>query len=101
MKNKKLDPLILSLIKADLVNTKLIVGLQQAGLGVENFYTDLAGSIFDLIGFLERDDDLFDHYYNLLGEFEEMDVYEFQERLNAITRKIYRRLLQEKEKRGS
>lgn len=49
MKNK--EKLILSLIKDDLINVKLVNGLNEAGLNADNYYLHLSDTIFKLMGF--------------------------------------------------
>lgn len=93
--------LITSLLKAELRNTKLINGLNAAGALVENFYTDLATDIFQLIGFQdsERDDELYDFYYNMLESLTEQETDDFLEDLHKLSLELYNELLLERIRR--
>lgn len=90
--------LILSLIKADMRNNKLITGLDNAGALVEDFYTDLGTVILKLVGFgdAERDDDLYDFYVQTMEELIDLEVSEFVEKLNYLAVDFYNELLSEK-----
>jgi len=87
--------LILSLIKADMRNIKLIKGLDKAGALVEYFHSDLGTIILKLIGFeeVERDDTLYDFYDKTLNRIIDIDVSEFMEQLNFLTVDFYNELL--------
>lgn len=63
-KNKKL---ILSLIKDDLVNTKLVNGLDALGLNAQDYLLHLSDTIFKLMKIDEdkKGEKLFEHYLHL------------------------------------
>jgi hypothetical protein len=90
--------LILALIKAELRNYKLIIGLEQAGLVVDRFFTCLDRNIMALIGFedYERDESLYERFDLLITPIENMEVDEFHHKLNQIALGVYAGLLKEK-----
>jgi hypothetical protein len=93
--------LILDLIKADMKNTRLIIGLEQAGMVVDDFYTELDALIFQLMEFEEeeKDDDLFEFYYNSKYELINIDIKLFQEQVFSLSVILYEELLKEKARR--
>lgn len=102
-KNLKINKdLVLSLIAAELRNNKLIKGLQDAGMVVEDFYGDLGTRILELIGFTEEErnqDELYDFYNQNLNELIDVNLEEFQEKLKLLALEFYNRLLLEKLRR--
>jgi hypothetical protein len=49
MTSKKEKKLVISLIKDDLVNRKLLIGLDDLGLRPTDYYLNLSDTIFSLI----------------------------------------------------
>ena len=88
--------LILSLIKADLVNSKLIAGLENIGLTSEDFYLDLSIPILKLIGFQDRDDELNTFYLNILTRLIQDNSDNFRLQKNKLAIEFYAELLAEK-----
>lgn len=86
---------ILSLIKADMRNIKLISGLDKAGALVEHFYTDLSMVILKLIGFedAERTDELYAFYDKKMNILIDVSVSEFVDQLNYKAVDFYNELL--------
>ena len=83
--------IILRLIKADFCNNKLIFGLENAGMDLQDFHGDLETVILFLMGFdLEnREDELHDFYYEKMRELLDVDVKIFRERLDGLTEEMY------------
>ncbi len=91
--------LILSLIKADMCNNKLITGLEKAGMSVEDFYGDLDIQILKLMRFdsQQREDELHDFYYcSLENLIIDIPVEEFRERLPQLALEMYEALEKKK-----
>lgn len=85
--------LIISLIKDNLVSTRLISGL--AALGLDPVYYDLhlSTTIFNLIGIREDDDELFEEYLELCKQVIQLDIFEYPELLDSSAHGIYNRLI--------
>lgn len=92
--------LILSLIQAELRNSKLIHGLNTAGILVETFYTNLAAEIFGLIGFQKTEitDQLCNHYFQILDKQIEQKTDILIKNIRANALEIYNELLIERMK---
>lgn len=97
-KNKKI---ILSLIKDDLTNTKLINGLIELGLDAGKYYLHPSQTFFALMGFGEyqRDNKLYDEYFDFVEKETTMDILKNPEYLDATALEVYNKLIAEKEKR--
>ena len=91
--------LVLALLEAELKNAKLLLGLRQAGLVVEKFYTDLGEKILLLIGFspAEISDELLDFYFEKIEHATELPLVEFWENLQEVSLEIYRMLKERKQ----
>ena len=94
--------LVLALIKADMRNMKLIMGLERTGFSVEYFPTDLSQEILRLVGFedSERNDDLSNFYIRSLEQALEVTLDEFRFRIHTLALDFYNLLLNEKISRG-
>jgi hypothetical protein len=92
--NQTSPELILSLLKANLCQHKLLTGLEKAGLTGEDFYGDLETVILQLMGFdLEkREDELHDFYYTTMNNLLEIDVKEFRANLQRLSSEMYEAL---------
>ena len=91
--------LILSLIKADLINSRLIAGLQKAGLVVEDFYLDISVTVLKLMDFEDNDEDLNDIYIITLDRLVQEQTDDFRSRKNELAIELYTELLAEKKLR--
>jgi hypothetical protein len=56
MKAKNKKRLILSLIKDDLINAKLVNGLNVIGLNADNYFLHLSDTIFKIMGFDDNEE---------------------------------------------
>ena len=101
MKTKKNKKLILSLIKDDLTNTKLVSGLNNIGLEASNYYLHLSQTFFTLMGFgnLQQDEELYEEYFNFSEKAVTTTRIENPEQLNSLALEVYNKLLAEKQKR--
>ena len=91
MSPKKKKQLILSLIKDDLINSKLLRGLNKAGLDADKYCLFLSGTIFDLMGFpnTERSDEIFSEYIKLTEQSDKVDIRETPNALDGLAHEIY------------
>ena len=62
------ENLIISLIKDDLIHSKLVNNLLDAGINVSHYYIDLGNTIFELLGF--KDDHYSDEVFKLYIELQ-------------------------------
>lgn len=87
--------LVLTLIKADMRNVKLIQGLENAGALVEHFHSDLSVVILKLIGFEdgERTDALYAFYDTKMHMLLDVNVEMFREKLPYLAVDFYNELL--------
>lgn len=96
MKNNK--ELTLSLIKDNLKNTCLLLGLEKLGILAEPYHLNLIDSIFQLIGF-EKDgfeEEIFEKYSKLIDKIVSLELLEDPERLKEVCNNIYESLLNER-----
>lgn len=90
--------LIISLIKAEMKNYKLIKGLDQAGALTEDFYLDLDRIVLSLLN-IEDDDEretfykIYDHHLDRLVE---LNMDDFTLKINDLALELYIDLVTEK-----
>jgi hypothetical protein len=91
MHPKKKKQLILSLIKDDLINAKLLRGLNKVGLDADKYCLFLSGTIFDLMGYpnTERSDEIFSEYIKLTERSDGIDIRETPNTLDGLAHEIY------------
>jgi len=95
MKSKAKKKLILSLIKDDLINSKLVNGLNSFGLLAENYYLHLSETIFELMDFkltIAQKEKLFGRYMRLTEKAKDIEISTSKKRLNKLTLDIYEEL---------
>lgn len=92
--------LILSLIKDDLINSKLLRGLAKAGLDADRYCLFLSGTIFDLLGYpnTERSDEIFSEYIKLTEQSDQVDIRETPNTLDGLANDIYKFLIKKRRK---
>lgn len=91
-KNKKL---VLSLIKDDLINSKLNIGLSNLGLQPELYLLGISDTVFLLMGIKddEKGEALFEHYLELRQKVEAIDLTTSYESLDSLSLEIYDELM--------
>lgn len=91
MKTKKEKEIILSLIKDDLVNHKLLIGLEALGLRPADYYLQLSDTIFSLMGFPESKDSdrVFELYLDLTKKARFLNISQSQNQLEQLAQEIY------------
>jgi hypothetical protein len=99
MIQKQTNELILSLIKDDLINNKLINGLNTLGLSAGDYHLHLSETILNLIGLDTENDAILNLYFNLTQQSESLDLSDITNRdkeLNKLAESIYSILLKQK-----
>lgn len=91
MKPNTKKELILSLIKDDLVNHHLLLGLDALGLRAADYYLNLGDTIFSLMGFPESKDSdrVYELYLELTKKARFLNLSETQNQLNQLAQEIY------------
>lgn len=91
MKPQKEKEVILSLIKDDLVNHHLLLGLDALGLCAADYYLNLGDTIFSLMGFPESKDSdrVYELYLELTKKARFLNLSETQNQLNQLAQEIY------------
>jgi hypothetical protein len=88
--------LIISLIKDDLINSKLVYGLSAIGLNASDFHLHLSTIILQLMGF--KDDayggQLYERYQQLAQKAKHLNIGEANNGLNDLAHEIYSLLMQ-------
>jgi hypothetical protein len=88
--------LILSLIKDDLINTKLVSGLENLGIDAGLYLLSISDAIFVLIGIDddEQGEELFEYYLDLRdSKLLNVDLKESYEVIDGLVLEIYDTLL--------
>lgn len=101
MTSKQHKKLILSLIKDDLINSKLLRGLNKAGLDADKYCLFLSGTIFDLMGYpnTERSDEIFSEYIKRTKQSDNIDISETPNALDGLAQEIYVFLIKKRRKK--
>lgn len=92
--------LILSLIQDNLINLKLVTGLNSLGLIADDYYLNLGDTIFKLMGIKssEQSDLLFERVFLTISEkVSEIKFSESKDELTRLSMKIYDELVFAKE----
>jgi hypothetical protein len=83
--------LVLSLIKDDLINTKLIQSLQKIGLYSDCYFLRLSTTVFNLMGISENDK-IYERYIELSEKVELIDITESNKPMEKLALEIYKEL---------
>lgn len=96
--DSKNENLILSLIKDDLINVKLINGLNQVGLNADKYTLDLSDTIFSLMGFKDNEETeiIYKHYLELSKQATLIDISNSNKSMEVLARQIYNEILPRK-----
>lgn len=83
--------LILSLIKDDLISTKLVNGLNEIGLNADSYYLHLSEIIFRLLGFDddERSDEVYEKYLEFTEKAKYIDISDSHKPMDELALEIY------------
>jgi len=82
--------LIISLIKDDLVNSRLIHNLNSIGIDANNYNLNLRMAILKLMGFQSVSDSIHDQYYEFTLRSKDIDFVADPQLLNPLVQEIYR-----------
>jgi hypothetical protein len=88
--------LIVSLIKDDLINNKLVSGLTDLGLGTGDYHLNLSETILTLLGRETENDAIHDLYFNLTQQCTALnltDIATRDQQLTLLATEIYSQLL--------
>jgi hypothetical protein len=85
------NSLILSLIRDDLINSKLVYSLEAIGLKADDYLLHLAETILELMGF-ESTDELMEYYLQLTFPIRDINIFERAGTLEQFATTIYSRL---------
>lgn len=98
MKAKNKEKLILSLIKDDLINAKLINGLNEAGLNADNYCLHLSDTIFKLMGFEddEEAETIYERYMELSRRAMFVNISHSNKPMEVLALQIYTEILSRK-----
>ncbi len=96
MKDEKQKELILSLLKDDLVNAKLVNALNDIGLNADYYFLNLSETIFKLMGFDTSSfetDTIYEHYLYLSESAKQIDISKSRQQFDQLALEIYNELL--------
>ncbi len=93
-------PLILSLIKDDLINSKLVNGLNDLGLDADKYSINSSDTVFKLMGFQNHElkEEIFQYYLELTATAKHIDISESNAPLDDFCMKIYNALIVKRSK---
>jgi hypothetical protein len=93
-----MEKLILSLIKDDLIHTKLVTGLQQLGLKSDNYFLNLGDTIFNLMGFEDNaeTETIYERYMELTRRSLQIDISQSHKAIEHFAMEIYKEILSRK-----
>jgi hypothetical protein len=87
----KQNELIRSLIKDDLINSRLVSGLNDLGLDSGKYYLHLSETIFSLLGLkdIENGAEIWEEYFFLVEKASKIDIAGNPEQLDNLAEDIY------------
>jgi hypothetical protein len=82
---------VISLIKDDLINSKLVNGLIEAGLNASQYQLHLGNTVFNLMGFEEDhySDEVYELYIKLGRKAKDISISTTADRLDDLASEIY------------
>lgn len=93
MKIKKRKKMLISLITDDLLHSKLIAGLEELEIQMENYYLQLSSTIIDLMGFEgEHNEYMFQYYLDLKKRAKFINNFKDNKEMKKLARDIYHNL---------
>lgn len=94
MKQIKQKNLIISLIKDDLIHTKLVNGLEALGLDALDFHVHLSETVFELLGFPDNKstDKIFEFYLGQLKRAKRLSIRRNREAFDLLALAVYHEL---------
>lgn len=91
MKLKSADKIVISLIKDDLINSKLVNSLNEMGLNADNYFLHLKDTVFKLMGFEDDDEseEVFERYIELSKRVLYIDISNSHKPIEDLALQIY------------
>jgi hypothetical protein len=82
--------LILSLIKDDLTNARLVSGLNDLGLDAGKYYLHLSETIFSLVGLedIEHNEEVWEEYFRMIGKGSQIDHSQNPDQMENLAAEI-------------
>jgi hypothetical protein len=97
MKNINEKELVISLIKDDLINKKLVNGLIGIGLDAGNYFLHLSETVFRLMGFDDsKANEVFERYMELASSATFIDISHSEKPMDDLALHIYTELCSRK-----
>lgn len=87
--------IIIRLIKDHLVNTRLINGLYNLGIYLDDYHLHLSDTIFKMMGIPDEDEELYMAYLDWCTQISQTEVLRDQQLLDGYAREIYGVLVKE------
>jgi len=92
MENKKL---VLSLIKDNLIHTRLLMGLEALGFCTLHYVTNLEQTILELMD-VHINDEQYESYVSLFSKVSDIDIAERSGELDEMANQIYEAIAENK-----
>lgn len=94
MKSLQKKNLIISIIKDDLIHTKLVQGLQALGLNAMDYHLHLSETVFELMNIQqdESTEGIFEYYLAELKKAKRFNINGSQQSFDALALSIYNEL---------
>jgi hypothetical protein len=98
MKKQTTKNLVLSLIKDDLIHTKLVNGLDNLNLNTSVYLLGIPETIFVLLKIknTKKGEKLFEYYLDLREKVQMIDIKESHDEVEKLSHDIYKELLLKK-----
>lgn len=98
MKAKNNKKLILSLIRDDLINAKLVNRLNEMGLNADSYFLNLSYTVFKLIGYEDNaeTEEVFRRYMELARRAMFVDISQSHKPMNDLALEIYTEIISRK-----
>jgi len=84
--------LIISLIKDNLINTKLVNGLSKLGLDSDLYSLHLGDTIFELMGFKNERSEVYENFIRLSSKANKIDISKNDTAVESLALEIYSEL---------
>lgn len=98
MKALTTKPVIVSLIKDDIINSCLVNSLNKAGLDAGEYYLNLSDTIFQLLQFKDdfKSEDVYLKYLKMIKRATPKHIQDEREKLDNLATEIYHFLISKK-----
>lgn len=98
MKVKVTEKIIISLIKDDLINSKLVNGLIDLGINADAYFLHLDNTIFKLVGYYDDSysEEVYEKYRDLAVNAKHIDISRSNTGLDSLALELYQFLTSNK-----